>query len=78
MDYDIEWINDATPNIDYSNRALNTDYDQEHYTELFERRLAKRVQGAVGDCIGGLNVYTVKDKIVAVYDYENYCGWWAK
>lgn len=75
--YDIEWINDRTPNINYEDRAFDTDFGEEHYTRLFEGRLAKKVKDYTADDIGGLIVYSKDSEVVAVYDYENYCGWWA-
>lgn len=77
MNFDIEFINSKNPNIDYSDRALSTDYDEDHYTRLFEGRLAKKFQNAQGEDIGGLIVYSKDGELVAVYDYENYMGWWA-
>jgi hypothetical protein len=77
MNYDIEFINSKKPNVDYSNRAASTDYDDEHYTALFEGRLVKKHTHVVGNDIGGLIVYSKLNKLVAVYDYENYTGWYA-
>jgi hypothetical protein len=77
MNYDIEFINTKKPNVDYSDRAASTDYDDEHYTTLFEGRLVKKLTHVVGEDIGGLIVYSKENKLVAVYDYENYTGWYA-
>jgi hypothetical protein len=68
----IDWINETTPVIDYSEKAV-AEYEQgmgnriNEYTDLFEREF--NVNG--GKDIGGLIVYSDN----CVYDYENFCGW---
>jgi hypothetical protein len=70
--FDIEWINETTPVIDYSEQAIK-EYDAgmgnriNEYTDLFEQEF--NVSG--GEDIGGLIVYSNN----CVYDYENFCGW---
>lgn len=80
MDFwnDIEFINTAEADIDYSERAIAE----------FERGMGDRVDEYIArfqsDCaldqltaydIGGLVVYTQKGSVRAVYDYENFRGW---
>jgi hypothetical protein len=63
--YDIEWINTVKPTA--------TDCPD------FETVYAEQLQGiSLADDIGGLVVYTRKGAVVAVFDYENECGWLAK
>jgi hypothetical protein len=73
MHFDIEYINEAEPVVDYSEQAVQ-EYEQgmgdriEYYTERFEAEMG--VSG--GEDIGGLIVYNEGS---VVYDYENFCGW---
>ena len=43
----------------------------DEYTAKFEAQF----ELAKGDNIGGLIVYAADNKVRAVYDYENFCGW---
>jgi hypothetical protein len=71
--FDIEWINETTPVVDYSEQAV-AEYDAglgnriNEYTDLFEREF----NVVDGEDIGGLIVYNEGN---IVYDYENFCGW---
>jgi hypothetical protein len=73
MSYDIEFVNEMTPTVDYSEQAV-AEYKAgmgdriEEYTARFESEYS--VSG--GEDIGGLIVY---NEGTAVYDYENFCGW---
>jgi hypothetical protein len=73
MHFDIEYINEAEPVVDYSEQAVQ-EYEAgmgdriDEYTERFEAEMG--VSG--GEDIGGLIVYNEGS---AVYDYENFCGW---
>jgi hypothetical protein len=62
MTFDIDFINEAEPTVAY-------DEDAQHQ---FEQDYAV---GADAEDIGGLVVYTVNSRVVAVYDYENFVGW---
>lgn len=76
MNFDIEFINTTEKTVDYSDRAI-TEYKAgegdgiEKYTEIFEQEYSV----ANGEDIGGLIVYSKDNKLQAVYDYENFCGW---
>jgi Mg2+/Co2+ transporter CorC len=76
MNFDIEFINDTEPTVDYDEQATN-EYETngtpviEKYTEIFESDY--NVED--GEDIGGLIVYGKEGKLQAVYDYENFCGW---
>lgn len=76
MTFDIEFINETQQTVNYSDRAV-AEYETngtpviEKYTEIFESEYA--VEN--GEDIGGLIVYSQDNKLQAVYDYENFCGW---
>lgn len=76
MNFDIEFINETKQTVNYSDRAI-TEYEAgegdgiEKYTEIFEQEYSV----ANGEDIGGLIVYSKDNKLQAVYDYENFCGW---
>ncbi len=78
MGYDIEFINTAEHDIDYSESAI-AEFERgmgdriEHYTERFESDCA--LEECEQDDIGGLIVYTSEGAVRAVYDYENFVGW---
>ena len=80
MSYDIECINTMPRSADYSAAAI-AEYEQglgdgiDKYTSQFETEHAATLAAAASDDIGGLIVYTKADRVVAVYDYENFCGW---
>lgn len=66
--------------IDFINtRKPTVVYDDELYEEVedaVEQFVADLSLGdALADNIGGLIVYTRADTVVAVYDYELFCGW---
>lgn len=66
--------------IDFINtRKPTVVYDDELYEEVedaVEQFVADLSLGdALADNIGGLVVYTRADTVVAVYDYELFCGW---
>ena len=68
--YAIEFINTVSPTVAY------TDWDSDNdLTVRFETQYADKFRGCDSDDIGGLIVYTRAGDIVAVYDYENFCGW---
>jgi hypothetical protein len=62
MTFDIDFINEAEPTVAYD----------EDCQSQFEQDYAA---GAIAEDIGGLVVYTVDSRVVAVYDYENFVGW---
>jgi hypothetical protein len=62
MDFDIDFINEVEPTVAYDEDAQ----------QQFEQAYAA---GADAEDIGGLVVYTVDSRVVAVYDYENFVGW---
>jgi hypothetical protein len=62
MTFDIDFINEAEPTVTYDEDAQSQ----------FEQAYAV---GADAEDIGGLVVYTVDSRVVAVYDYENFVGW---
>ena len=78
MDYDIEFINDTDPTVDYSDSAI-AEFERgmgdriEYYTEHFESDCA--LEECDAEDIGGLIVYSAGGALRAVYDYENFCGW---
>jgi len=80
MSYDIECINTMPRAADYSAAAI-AEYQAglgngiDKYTRQFEAEHADKLTGSKGDDIGGLIVYVRADTVVAVYDYENFCGW---
>lgn len=80
MDYDIDFINTAESDIDYSESAI-AEFERgmgdriEYYTERFESDCA--LEECAADDIGGLIVYTSEGSVRAVYDYENFRGWLA-
>ena len=80
MDFwkDIAFIDSTDADIDYSKQAVVE----------FERGMGDRVNEYIAQFqsdyrfdrlkaydIGGLVVYTQKDSVRAVYDYENFRGW---
>jgi hypothetical protein len=73
MHFDIEYINEVEPVVDYSEQAV-AEYEQgmgdriNEYTDRFEREF----NVTDGEDIGGLIVYNGGN---VVYDYENFCGW---
>ena len=78
--YNIEAINTMQTVANYCDEAV-AEYEQglgdgiEKYTLQFERDFADTLEGCSSDDIGGLIVYLRASKEVAVYDYENFCGW---
>jgi hypothetical protein len=67
--YDIDYINQADPVVEYDYMTSPADRDTiDYFTERFEREH----NVSEGDDIGGLIVY---NKGSVVYDYENFCGW---
>jgi hypothetical protein len=80
MSYNIDAINTMSKAVDYSETAEaeyeagNDDVESE-YTARFEREFVKQLGQTTSDDIGGLVVYLRGKKEVAVYDYENFCGW---
>jgi len=62
MTFDIDFINEAEPTVTYDNDA-QSQFEQDY------------AAGAAAEDIGGLVVYTVDSRVVAVYDYENFVGW---
>lgn len=80
MSYDIECINTMPRAVDYSAAAV-AEYEAgmgngiDKYTSKFETEHAATLAETKSDDIGGLIVYLRADTVVAVYDYENFCGW---
>jgi hypothetical protein len=78
--YDIECINTMTKTVDYCTEAV-AEYEAgmgdriEEYTDRWEAEFADTLENCTTDDIGGLIVYLRGRKEVAVYDYENFCGW---
>ena len=71
QDWDIEWINDVDPTVQYEfNEDADFDAEEAKYTAKFEKKFGV----SNGDDIGGLIVYSDN----CVYDYENFCGWFRK
>jgi hypothetical protein len=62
MDFDIDFINETEPTVAYDEDA-QAQFEQDY------------AAGADATDIGGLVVYTVNSRVVAVYDYENFVGW---
>ena len=79
--YNIDAINNLVCTVTYCTEAV-AEYKAGlgdgiiKYTERFEEDY---IMGTVAtddsDDIGGLIVYLNKGEAVAVYDYENFCGW---
>jgi hypothetical protein len=59
--YDIEWINHVAP-------ISGLDFTEVHGDQLADAEV---------EDIGGLEVYLRHGNVVAVFDYENDCGWFA-
>jgi len=78
--YNIEAINTMQTVANYCTEAVE-EYEQglgdgiEKYTARFEAEFAHTLEDCSSDDIGGLIVYLRGTKEVAVYDYENFCGW---
>ena len=68
MTFDIDFINETAPTVAYDEDAQQQ-FEQAY---IFEKALTA---GAAAEDIGGLVVYTVDSRVVAVYDYENFVGW---
>jgi len=62
MTFDIDFINEVEPTVEYDEDA-QSQFEQDY------------AAGADAEDIGGLVVYTVDSRVVAVYDYENFVGW---
>jgi hypothetical protein len=78
--YNIEAINTMQTVANYCTEAVE-EYEQglgdgiEKYTARWEAEFADTLENCSADDIGGLIVYLRGNKEVAVYDYENFCGW---
>jgi hypothetical protein len=77
---EIEFINETAPTVSYEVQAM-AEYEAgegdgiDKYTTQFETDYAEALKGCKGEDIGGLIVYVIDEKVRAVYDYENFCGW---
>ena len=78
--YNIECINTMQTVVNYCAEAV-AEYEAglgdgiEKYTDRWEAEFADTLENCTTDDIGGLIVYLRGAKPVAVYDYENFCGW---
>ena len=73
-DFDIDFINETKPTVNYQTEALaDSDDCIDKFTERFQQEHGLKTQQ--GNDIGGLIVYSRKGKLAAVYDYENFWGW---
>jgi len=78
--YKIEAINTMQTVVNYCAEAV-AEYEAglgdgiEKYTDRWEAEFADTLENCTTDDIGGLIVYLRGNKEVAVYDYENFCGW---
>jgi hypothetical protein len=78
--YNIEAINTMQTVANYSTEAVE-EYEQglgdgiDKYTGKFYVEVVEGLGHTDSDDIGGLIVYLRGSVPVAVYDYENFCGW---
>jgi len=71
--YDINFINSRIPSVTYND--WDTVENLQVLTLRFEEQFAHNILGCVSEDIGGLVVYSKNGNVLAVYDYENCCGW---